>query len=317
MESLSPDEQIDLRFALSKAYEDLGDHEGSFHHLLRGNALKRERMVYNELATFEHFERIRSVFTPRLMRDKRGCGDTSSVPVFIIGMPRSGKTTVEQILASHPKFHGAGERDEFRKAAMRLSLSGPNGAPASFPELTLALSGEQLRQLGTTYVDAIRAAAPGAERIGDTMPGNLRFIGLIHLALPNARIIHMRRDPVEVCRSCFATLFRRNNHAYSYNLGELGRHYRAYETMMAHWRRVLPEGVMLEVNLEEVVVDAEHKTRDLLAHFGLEWDEACLTTARAIEVRQLTWWPYKDLLQPLIKELGLESQVRRQGQGRE
>jgi hypothetical protein len=86
--------------------------------------------------------------------------------------------------------------------------------------------------------------------------------------------------------------------------------------MMAHWRRVLPEGVMLEVNLEEVVVDAEHKTRDLLAHFGLEWDEACLTTARAIEVRQLTWWPYKDLLQPLIKELGLESQVRRPDQGR-
>jgi tetratricopeptide (TPR) repeat protein len=291
MESLSPEKQIDLHFALAKAYEDLGDHEGSFRHLLQGNALKRKRIVYEELATFAHFDLIRSVFTPRLIHDKRGCGDTSSVPVFIIGMPRSGKTTVEQILASHPKFHGAGELDGFRRAAMSLSRGGPNSAPPSFPELVPALSGGQLRQLGTTYLDAIRAATPEAERIGDTMPGNFRFIGLIHLALPNARIIHMRRDPVEVCHSCFATLFRRNNHAYSYDLGELGRHCRAYETMMAHWRRVLPAGVMLEVKLEEVVGDAEHKTRELVAHCGLEWDEACLATASAIEVRQLTWWP--------------------------
>jgi tetratricopeptide (TPR) repeat protein len=309
IESLTPEEQIDLHFALAKAYEDLGERERSFRHLLQGNGLKRKRVVYNEQATFTQFERIRSLFTPLLLHDKLGEGDPSSVPVFIIGMPRSGKTTVERILARHPKFHGAGELDEFRRAAMSLSRSQSSGAPASFPELVPALSGDQLRQLGATYVNAIRPAARGAERIGNTMPANFRFIGLIHLALPNARIIHMRRDPVEVCRSCFATLFRRNNHPYSYDLSELGRHYRAYETMMTHWRRILPADVMLEVRLEEVVADTERKTRELTAHCGLEWDEACLATANTIEINQLEWWPYKDLLQPLIRELGLESQT--------
>jgi tetratricopeptide (TPR) repeat protein len=309
MQNLSSDEQINLHFALAKAYEDLDERERFLRHLIEGNALKRKEVTYDEAATVALFDRIRAVFTPALIDSKCGYGDASVVPVFIIGMPRSGKTMVERILASHPHFHGAGELDEFRRAA--ISLSGPNNAPASFPELVPDLSEKQLKQLGTAYLDAIRAAAPGAERISNTTPGNARFIGLIHLALPNARIIHVRRDPVEVCVSCFAMLFNRNAHAYSYDLGELGRYYRAHEALMTHWRRVLPKSIMLEVKLDQLVADADHKTRELVAYCGLEWDDACLAAARAIEVRRPIYRRWiegspaeANALLPLIEELG-------------
>ena len=311
MENLSSDEQVNLHFALAKAYEDLGNYEGFFRHLHYGNPLKRKEIVYDEAATVALFERIRAVFTPQLVNNKGGRGHASPVPVFIIGMPRSGKTTVERILASHAHFHGAGELDDFRSAATSLILSNPNGVPGSFPELVRTLTDVQLTQLGGAYLEAIRAAAPGAERISNTTPGNVRFIGLIHLALPNARIIYVRRDPLEVCLFCFAMLFNRDAHGYSYDLGELGRYYLAHEALMAHWRRVLPESTMLEVTVDQLVGDdAERKTRELVAHCGLEWDEACLAAARAIEVRQSTYWSaithlpaHANALRPLIEAL--------------
>ena len=170
MQNLSSDEQINLHFALAKAYEDLDEQDRVLRHLLDGNALKRKEITYDEAATVALFDRIRAVFTPALIDRKCGYGDASAVPVFIIGMPRSGKTTVERILASHPHFHGAGELDEFRSVAISLSVSRPNNAPASFPELVPALSEQQLKQLGTAYLDAIRAAVPGAERISNTTP---------------------------------------------------------------------------------------------------------------------------------------------------
>jgi tetratricopeptide (TPR) repeat protein len=308
MKDLSPEERIDLHFALAKAYEDIGDRQRLFQHLLEGNALKRKEIAYNEAATLALFDRIRAVFTPALLDNKRGCGDDSPVPVFIIGMPRSGKTTVERILAGHPQFHGGGEHDGFKRAAMSLDLS---GVRASFPELVPHLSGRHLSQLGTAYLDAIRAVAPRAERISNTIPGNARFIGLMHLALPNARIIYVRRDPMEVCLSCFATLFKAGAHIYSYDLAELGRYYRALEALMTHWRRVLPEGVVLEVKLDELVADAEHKTRELVAHCGLEWNEACLATASAIELRRPVYRGSiahaaadVNALRPLVEALG-------------
>jgi tetratricopeptide (TPR) repeat protein len=311
MQNLSSDQQINLHFALAKAYEDLDEREMWLRHLLEGNKLKRKEVTYDEAGTVALFDRIRAVFTPALMDSKCGYGEGSAVPVFIIGTPRSGKTMVERILASHPHFHGAGELDEFRRAAISLSVTRPNRAPASFPELVPALSEKQLKQLGSAYLDSIRAAAPGAERISNTTPGNIRFIGLIHLALPNARIIHMRRDPVEVCVSCFAMLFNRNAHAYSYDLGELGRYYRAHEALMAHWRRVLPKSIMLEVSLDQLVADAEHKTRELVDHCGLEWDDACLSAARAIEVRRPIYrgWierspAHANAFRPLTEESG-------------
>jgi tetratricopeptide (TPR) repeat protein len=314
--SLSVEDRIALHFALGKAFADLERHEPSFRHLLEGNALKRQRTPYDEAATLRFFERIEAVFTPDLMQRMRGGGDPSRTPVFVVGMPRSGSTLIEQILASHSKVFGAGELEEFGKAV--FSLGKANGGSATFPEIVPTLPAEALRQLGGSYLDAIGAAATPAERIVDKLPLNFAFVGLIHLALPNARIIWARRDPIDTCVSCFSTLFG-GDQPHTYDLGELGRYHRAYEALMQHWQRVLPDGVLLEVRYEQVVEDLEGEARRMLEHCGLEWEEACLAfheTRRAVQTASVAqvrrpiyrssvgrWRAYGHLLQPLLQAL--------------
>jgi len=315
--SLPKLEQMELHFALAKAYADCQQLERSFHHLLAGNALKRQQTAYDESTALGLLERIRTIFTPELMRSKSGGGDPSPVPVFIVGMPRSGTSLIEQILASHPKVFAAGELAELDKTIANLGL--PFGAPTAFPDRVASLTAEELRQLGERYLAAIRTMAPDAERITDKMPANFHFAGLIHLALPNARIIHARRDPVDTCLSCFSIVFT-GEIPFAYDLGELGRYYRAYQRLMDHWRAVLPERVMLEVQYEDVVDDLEGEARRIVAHCGLEWNDACLAfhkteravrTASVAQVRQPIyrssvgrWRPYAHLLSPLFEALG-------------
>ncbi len=310
---LNAEEQIDLHFALGKAYSDIGAHEQSFAHLREGNALMRRRVLYDEATTLGRFERMKTVFTAELMRDKQGLGDPSPLPVFIIGMPRSGTTLIEQILASHPKVFGAGELHEM--ATLAEQISGPDGTVV--PEAVPDLPGERLRRLGADYLQRIRRFAPQAERITDKMPGNFLLAGLIHLALPRARIIHVCRDLREIAFSCFSLLFPRG-HVYSYDLAELGRYCRAYRELMAHWHRVAP-GAILDVHYEEVVGDLEGQARRLVEHCGLLWDDACLDfhrtqrsvrTASAAQVRQPIyrssigrWRPHEQALQPLLQAL--------------
>jgi tetratricopeptide (TPR) repeat protein len=317
--SLPEEGQRQLLFALGKAFADLDQHERSFAYLLEGNALKRQQTGYDEAQVLGEFERIRAVFGPELMDQRRGFGHPSPVPVFILGMPRSGTTLVEQILASHPKVFGAGELLDFERAV--AGLSGQDDTPAPFPELVPLLSAERLRQLGVRYLEGVTPGAPAAARITDKMPLNFLFAGLIHLALPNARIIHTSRDPVDTCFSCFSTLFT-GNHRVAYELGELGRYYRAYERLMGHWRSVLPNGVMLEVRYEDVVADLDRQARRIVAHCGLEWEDACLSfyetrrpvrTASVAQVRQPIyrssvgrWQPYRHLLRPLLEALGVD-----------
>jgi tetratricopeptide (TPR) repeat protein len=310
--SLSAQDRIYLHFALAKAYDDLGDYDRSFRHLREGNALKRQEIIYDEADVRDHFARIMDVFTSALMNEKRELGDSSSVPIFIIGMPRSGTSLIEQILASHPKVFGAGELRTLANAVARLCQ------PAPFPDAISSMGQKELQELGASYVAEIRQVAPNAERITDKMPANFRFAGLIHLVLPQARIIHVRRDPVDTCYSCFSKLFV-GELPYSYDLAELGHYYRAYEGLMAHWRKVLPPGVMLEIQYEQVTADLEGEARRIVAHCGLEWDDACLSfheserpvrTASAVQVRQPIyrnsigrWRPYQHLLGPLIDVL--------------
>jgi tetratricopeptide (TPR) repeat protein len=316
--SLGVQSQIALQFALGRAFEDLGEYERSFRHLLTGNALKRRELIYDEATTLALFERTQATFTPGLMSDKRGVGAPSCLPVFVLGMPRTGSSLVEQILASHSKVFGAGELHDFNQA-IDVVARADNW---SCPEMVARMSGEQLRQLGLSYVDSIRGGAPTVERIVDKMPTNFRLIGFIHLALPNARIIHTSRDPIDTCLSCFSMLFARG-HAYAYDLAELGRYYHGYQTLMRHWRAVLPAGVMLEVSYEDLVADLEGQTRAILTHCGLEWEESCLAfhktrrpvqTASMSQVRQPIYQTsvgrrhrYEGLLQPLIEALNLDS----------
>jgi tetratricopeptide (TPR) repeat protein len=312
--SLSEIEQIDLHFALGKAFADVGEHQQSFDHILAANALKRRQIKFDEGKSLEQFERIRNVFTSQLLRDKAGRGDPSDLPIFIFGMPRSGTTLIEQILASHPKVFGAGELRGVQKLAARIR--GPEGP--SFPDVVPKMSADELRRFGAGYIEAVRGTAAQAARITDKMLGNFVFAGLLHLALPNARMIHARRDLRDVAFSCFSVHFEMG-HKYTYDLAELGRYCRAYAQLMQHWQTVLPEGAILEVRYEELVADLEHQARRIVAHCGLEWDDACLSfyktersvrTASAAQVRRPIyqssigrWRPHEVRLQPLLKEL--------------
>ena len=205
-----------------------------------------------------------------------------------------------------------------RRAQDRPSR-GPADTGATKADHSWLLNGENLRGLGTTYLTGLTAAAPAADKIVDKMPANFRFLGLIHLALPNARIIHTCRDPIDTCLSCFSKLFT-DEQPFTYDLSELARYYRAYQKLMEHWRRVLPPGVMLDVKYEELVTDFEEQTRRIVTHCGLEWDDRCLSfyetrrpvkTASVVRVRQPIyrssvgrWRPDGDLLRPLLEALG-------------
>jgi hypothetical protein len=262
-------------------------------------------------------DRARQVFTSEFVRASEGGGEPSPKPIFVVGMPRSGTTLVEQILASHPAVRGAGELTLFERAIddVRAAM---HQAPA-YPEIALQMSGTHFRELGARYLAGIQQLAPAASHVTDKMPTNFLFAGLIHLALPHATIIHTVRDPIDTCISCFSRLFTEVNFQ-TYELAELGRYYRHYQALMAHWRRVLPAARILDVSYEETVADLEGAARRILSHCGLPWDPRCLDfhltervvrTASATQVRQPIytssvgrWRAYERHLDPLLAELG-------------
>ncbi len=332
--SLTVDDQIDLNFALGKGLSDIGEPAQAFDHVLRANTLRRQRLDYDEARMLRPMERARHVFTPELMRCHEDVGNPSSVPIFIVGMPRSGSTLIEQILASHPLVFAAGEVLAFRQA---MRDSGAHTRAQPFPDSVPGLTGAQIRDVADRYLKATQAMVMDAtdaglraraQHVTDKMLYNFRSVGLIHLAFPNARIIHACRDPVDTCLSCFSLHFVNNQQMY--DLGELGRYYRAYAELMQHWREVLPHGVMLDVHYEDLVADLEPHARRIVEHCRLDWDAACLefhATERPVkthsfaQVRQPVyrssvgrWRPEDDTLKPLLVALGPElaaGQLRR------
>ena len=265
-EGLSKLDRMQLDFALAKAYADLKDYRRSFKHLLAGNSGKRATISYDETSALAFFDRIEAVFTRELIAAKSGGGDVSPMPIFVLGMPRSGTTLVEQILASHPMVHGAGELPTFNEVI--LTVCGPDGNVIPFPEFVPALDASALQQIGARYVASVRELPTGkgvkSERVTDKTPSNYYFAGLIHLALPNAKIIHTIRDPIDTCISCFSKLFSMEQN-HTYDLGELGRYYKRYEQLIQHWRRVLPHGRILDVHYEDVVADLEAQARRIIS----------------------------------------------------
>jgi tetratricopeptide (TPR) repeat protein len=317
METHSEEQQAALHFGLGKAYADLGRHAIAFEHLLQGNAIKHRLDEYDERAHVDMMRHIEKVFTAELLQRNPGAGDPSRLPVLIVSMPRSGSTLIEQILASHPRVHGAGELRVLARAAK--SFRGRR-VEECFPEIANHLSAEQWRQFGARYVEDLRSLSPAAERVTDKMPSNYLYLGLIHMALPNARIIHARRDPLDTCVSCFTHHF--GVKSFSSDLGTLGRYYRSYDALMAHWRAVLPPGVMLEVQYEELVADFENYARRIIEFCGLDWDPRCLAfyetqrpvrTASVLQVREPIftrsigrWREYELWLGPLMDALGVD-----------
>lgn len=322
--SLSVEEKSVLHFALGKALADVGEEARGFEHLIRGNALHRERLTVNEADRIELLHRVQDVFTPELISRARKTPDAGPAPVFIMGMPRSGSTLIEQILAAHPLVFAAGEVEALRDAERGVSRG------ARFPDNVPGFTEADLARIARSYLDRLSlvsrrgladAGTPRRQisRITDKMPANFRYVGLIRMALPQARIIHTVRDPVDTCLSCFAIRFERQ--PFSFDLGALGRYYRAYAALMEHWRKVLPGDAILDVQYETLVSDFENEARRIVAWCGLEWDDACLRfqdasrpvrTASSVQVRQPLyrssigrWRPSDEVLRPLLDGLGV------------
>ncbi|HXI68423.1 MAG TPA: tetratricopeptide repeat protein, partial [Steroidobacteraceae bacterium] len=297
-------EEIHLRYALGKFFDDVGEWHKAFISYQAANELtKRHGALYDRARFAGMVERIIAVCHPAFVREPRPGADDSERPVFIIGMPRSGTSLTEQILASHPQVFGAGEVSYWEQAFTDLQ----RGAAAG--DATAALTG-----VARNYLRRVGARAGAAARVTDKMPANFLYAGLIHAALPRARFIHMQRHPLDTCLSIYFQNFF-NVSPYANDLGNLGHYYGQYLQVMAHWRATLPPATMLEVPYEGLIEDTEGWTRRMLDFIGLPWDPGCLEfhrtdrvviTASKWQVRQQIsassvgrWRNYEKYLAPL------------------
>lgn len=317
---LPAEDRIFVQFALGKALEDAGHYSESFERYREGNAACRSRISYNSELTTAFVTRSKSFFTAQFFASHAGSGCDAPDPIFVVGMPRSGSTLIEQILASHSAIEGTMELQGLPSLARRtggLARSGPAGLP--FPESLGVLHANALAALGKEYVERTRIFR-GTDRpfFVDKLPDNFTNIGFIQLILPNAKIVDVRRHPLDCCVSCFKQCFLAGKE-YTYSLGDLGRYYLDYVELMAHFDDVLP-GKVHRVIYEEMVADPETQIRRLLDHLGLPFEPQCLKfhetdravrTASSQQVRQPmnrdsigTWRSFEPWLGPLIKALG-------------
>ncbi|MEN7538602.1 sulfotransferase [Aurantiacibacter flavus] len=284
-------DRVHLAFALGKAHEDRGDYAESFAHYERGNALKRAQTRYDADTMSAELAKQRAVCTPDLFEKQAGGGHTAPDPIFIVGLPRAGSTLLEQILASHSQVDGTLELPDILALAHRLR--GRKAGQSLYPQVLHDLTADKLAELGRQYIENTAVHRQGAPFFIDKMPNNFRHIGLIHLILPNAKIIDARRAPMDCCFSGFKQLFAEGQE-FTYGLKEIGRYYADYVDLMAHWDEVLP-GKVLRVQHEDVLDDPEGQIRRMLDYCGLDFEESCLAfhqtdravrTASSEQVRQ-------------------------------
>lgn len=309
-------DRVHLSFALGKALEDRGEYEDSFRFYDAGNALKRAQTRYSADAMTRELARQRALCTAELFEKHAGGGHPAPDPIFILGLPRAGSTLLEQILASHSQIDGTLELPNILALAHRLR--GRKAGQSRYPEILHELGDDQLAAFGEQFIAETRIHRQGAPFFIDKMPNNFRHIGLIHLILPNAKIIDARRAPMDCCFSGFKQLFAEGQE-FTYGLTEIGRYYADYVELMDHWDTVLP-GKVLRVLHEDVLDDLEGQTRRMLEFLGLEFEPACLEfhktdravrTASSEQVRrpinragQGAWKPYEPWLGPLKQALG-------------
>jgi tetratricopeptide (TPR) repeat protein len=307
------DQLLPLHYAYAKALDDRGEHERALQHYITGGRMKRAQLEYNEKETFAFFDAIREAFPKEIFEKRSYAGLDDERPVFIIGMPRSGSTLVEQILSSHPQVHGAGEVKYLSRAIGQLRDRLPS--LPKYPQMMAKITPSQLDMVAKKYLEALTAGAGDAKRVTDKLLTNYFFVGLIHLLYPKAKFVNTLRDPVDTCLSGFTKLFK-DDMPHSYDLAELGRYYCKYRELMEHWNKVLPEGVLTSVQYEDVVADTETQAKALIDFIGLKWDRKCLDfhksdrpvkTASVAQVRKpiyktavQRWKKYGDGLQPLI-----------------
>jgi len=315
----SPAGLVQLHYALAKELEDLEDHAASFASLAAGAALKRSLMRYDVATDLGIIDRICDVYTvDRFDGHIEGCDNAEAI--FVIGMPRTGTTLVERILGSHPEVCAAGELNEFGLELTRQVSALAAGRALSRLDFVDSTTRMDFKELGQRYLERVRPYRDGRPVFIDKLPFNYLYAGLIHLALPRAKIVSVRRNPLDTCYAVYKQLFK-DAYPFSYDLAELGRYYVGYVRLMRHWDAVMP-GVVLTVHYEDLVADVRGQARRLLHHCALGWDEQCVrfhenarasTTASALQVRQPLydtsvgrWRRYAEQLEPLRRQLEAE-----------
>jgi hypothetical protein len=313
----SLDDRAHIQFALAAAYEKRQQSDAAFSHYAEGNRIKKAQSRYTAAAMHEEFERQKECCTKELFAAQSGKGHDAPDPIFIVGLPRAGSTLIEQILASHSQIDGTLELPNI--LSLSHKLRGRNNADESaYPSVLHRLDGDALADYGRAFIEDTRLHRAGAPFFTDKMPNNFRHIGLIHLILPNAKIIDARRDPMDCCFSGFKQLFAQGQE-FTYGLEEVGQYYADYVSLMTHWHDVLP-GKILHVQHEDVLDDLEGQVRRMLDYLGLPFEQACLDfhntrravrTASSAQVRQPlnrkgvgAWRPFEAYLDPLKQALG-------------
>ena len=317
---LSAESASQLHFILGYLLDRMENTDEAFNHFRRGNALRRSLLqqkgiAFDACVHSQRIDRMIAFFSREFFQQRASFGLDTEVPVFIVGMPRSGSTLVEQILSQHSQVHGAGElKDVWRLVG---DLSTKLGADKGFPECLGDLNAAIARELAEAHLRQLTRLGGSATRVIDKMLDNFLYLGLLAVLFPRARVIHCRRDPRDVCLSCFFQYFK--GLSFTWDLDDLGRYYRDYERLMAHWRAVLPLSI-LDVTYEEVVADIEGQSRRLVAFCGLDWEDRCLRfhenprsvrTLSTVQVRQplyttsvARWRRYAAHLRPLVEALG-------------
>jgi len=316
--SIAAIDRYHLCFALGKAFEDREDYERSFGYYERGNALKRAESKYRAELVEQNTANQKRVCTREFFLEREGYGAPSRQPIFILGVPRAGSTLLEQILASHSQVEGTQELSNVPGTVLDLQGYNPDLDNPRYPGCLATMSADEFRALGEKYIADTQVYRIGRPRFIDKMPNNFRHIGLIHLMLPNAKIIDARREPMACCFGNLKQLYARGQE-FAYSVDDISRYYRTYLEIMRHWDAVLP-GRILRVYHEDVVNDLEGNVRRILEHCELEFEPACLEfhktertvrTASSEQVRQPIfregldqWRHYERWLGPLRESLG-------------
>lgn len=317
-EDASAGTRVDLHFALAKVYDDMGDIERAIRHLEAGNELERERMHFDPERDEERMQRIMNFMTSEFMARYPDAGLTGVCPMFVVSLPRSGSTLTEQMLASHSQVRGGGELGYLPRIATELGARW--AAHPEFPEMEIASSAAELREAAREYMSLTAALRLVHPYFTDKSLNNFLYIGLIHMMMPGARIIHVRRHPLATALGLYRQRFARGI-GYNSDLGHIVRHYRAYAKLMEHWRATVPKA-FIEVHYEALVASPEYELRRMLEYIGLEFEPACLEfyklhrpvrTASVTQVRQplntlgLTRHErYRQLLAPVAEGLADE-----------
>ncbi len=283
-----------LLFNLGKLYDATGKYDKAFHNYQQGNASKP--LTFDATRHDAEIETLIAAYSPDVMMRMPRASNRSEQPVFVVGMPRSGTSLVEQILASHPQIFGAGELPNIIQ--LPLSLSSILETEKPYPQCLPLLTQEKMDELAQDYLDHIGRLSDDTPRVIDKMPGNFMHLGLIELLFPNARVIHCMRDPLDTCLSCYFQDFSRT-HPYSYDLENLGAFYRGYEKIMRHWKSILSIPV-IDVQYEELVSNQEPISRSMIEFCGLEWDEQCLQFHKT--ERFVGTASYDQVRQPIYKK---------------